>query len=102
MPSGRDVGSEEAEISCSEWHFTHFKRFSKQPTTLTVHRPKPGSSPAAAHDKVNEILDTTVDRAFFDALKLLQSGVDPALTDLSAAAAPRGLWIEPPADHGRR
>ena len=90
MPSGRDVGSEvEAEISCGEWHFTYFKRFNKQPaTTLTVHRPKPEQlTGRAAHDKVNEILDTTVDRALFDALKLLQSGADPALTDLSAAAA---------------
>ncbi|MFZ2240923.1 MAG: AAA family ATPase, partial [Gordonia amarae] len=90
MPSGRDVGSEvEAEISCGKWHFTYFKRFNKQPaTTLTVLEPTPEQLTGRdAHDRVEEILDSTVDRALFDALKLLQSGTDPALTDLSAAAA---------------
>ena len=90
MPSGRDVGSEvEAEISCGEWYFTYSKRFNKQPsTTLAVHRPKPEQlSGRDAHDRVDEILDTTVDRVLFDALKLLQSGTDPALTDLSSAAS---------------
>ncbi len=90
MPSGRDVGSEvEAEISCGKWHFTYFKRFNKQPaTTLTVLEPTPEQLTGRdAHDRVDEILDSTVDRALFDALKLLQSGTDPALTDLSAAAA---------------
>ena len=90
MPSGRDVGSEvEAEISCGQWHFIYFKRFNKQPSTsLTVLSPTPEQRTGRdAHERVDEILDSTVDRALFDALKLLQTGTDPALTDLSAASA---------------
>jgi chromosome segregation ATPase len=89
QPSGRDVGSEvTAEISCGPWRFEYFKRFNKAPeTSLTILEPKPEQlTGRAAHERVEQILDASLDRTLYRALSLLQS-TDPelgALTDSSA------------------
>ena len=89
QPSGCDVGSEvEAELSCGEWTFTYFKRFNKKhATTLTITAPVPEQlTGRAAHERVEQILDASLDRTLFDALRLLQSG-DPALSGLDGSTA---------------
>ncbi|MDR2281014.1 MAG: AAA family ATPase, partial [Gordonia sp. (in: high G+C Gram-positive bacteria)] len=89
QPSGRDVGSEvTAEISCGPWRFEYFKRFNKAPeTALTILEPKAEQlTGRAAHERVEQILDASLDRTLYRALSLLQS-TDPelgALTDSSA------------------
>ncbi|GEE02099.1 hypothetical protein nbrc107696_25450 [Gordonia spumicola] len=89
QPSGRDVGSEvTAEISCGVYRFEYFKRFNKSPeTSLTIIEPTPEQvTGRAAHERVEQILDESLDRTLYRALSLLQSA-DPelgALTDSTA------------------
>ncbi len=75
QPAGRDVGSEiEVEISTGPYRFTYFKRFNKQTETrLSVSQPSAEQlTGRAAHDRVREILDETIDVDLWGALRVRQ------------------------------
>ena len=89
QPAGRDVGSEvTAELTCGDYRFEYFKRFNKKPeTSLTVLAPVAEQlTGRAAHDRVKQILDSSLDNALFDALRLLQTA-DPELGGLADSSA---------------
>ena len=74
-PIGRDVGPEvEAEISVGDYHFVYRKRWLKgTETVLELTKPILRQySGRDAHDKVREILDSSLDSALFDALQYVQ------------------------------
>lgn len=83
-PVDRDVGTEvEIDVETGPYAFTYFKRFNKKKeTALTVTRPKPGNlTGRAAHDEANKILDETIDKALWRALRVEQ-GEKVALADV--------------------
>ncbi|MFT4087249.1 MAG: ATP-binding protein, partial [Gordonia sp. (in: high G+C Gram-positive bacteria)] len=89
QPSGRDVGSEvQAEITCGAYRFTYFKRFNKRAeTSLTITEPRPEQlTGRSAHERVEQILNESLDRSLYDALRLVQSA-DPDLGKLEDSAA---------------
>lgn len=74
-PVDRDVGPEVAiEVETGPYAFTLRKRFLRQPITeLQVHRPRPEQlTGRAAHDRVQQMLDETVDTALWKALRVQQ------------------------------
>ncbi|HEY9314241.1 AAA family ATPase [Williamsia sp.] len=88
-PAGVDAGSlVEADISCGRYRFTYTKQYNRGARTeLVIHEPAPEQlSGRTAHDKVSEILDSTVDMGLFKALRLMQSA-DPSVGDLSGSSA---------------
>jgi len=87
QPVDRDVGPEvEAEIESGPYRFRYFKRFLKKPVTeLHIHAPmKHDLVGRPAHERVNAILDETMDRDLWAALQITQT--DP-LTQASLANA---------------
>lgn len=82
-PADRDAATEiEVDVSSGPYRFTYFKRFHRSPKTeLRV------SEPAAevlagreAHDRALAILDETMDRRLWDALRIQQGGsLDPVV-----------------------
>ena len=89
QPSGRDVGSEvRAEISCGPWRFEYFKRFNSRPeTSLTILEPRREQlTGREAHERVQQILDQSLDNALYQALRLLQSQA-PDLNRLADSSA---------------
>ncbi|MFT3714735.1 MAG: AAA family ATPase [Gordonia sp. (in: high G+C Gram-positive bacteria)] len=89
QPSGRDVGSEvTAELTCGDHRFRYFKRFNSRPeTTLTILEPRREQlTGRAAHERVQQILDASLDNALFDALRLLQT-TDPDIGGLADSSA---------------
>jgi len=69
----------EVEVSTGPYRFTYFKRFFKKPETrLTVHSPKPEQlAGREAHERVEKILEETIDGHLFRALRVQQgAGID--------------------------
>jgi len=87
QPVHADEGPEvEAEIESGPYRFRYKKRFLKKPETLlTVTAPRAESlTGRTAHERVNAILDETMDQVLFDALRVQQH--DPlASADLKSA-----------------
>jgi len=86
-PVDRDVGPEvEAEIESGKYRFRYFKRFLKKPeTVLRILAPqKHDLTGRTAHERVDAILDESMDRVLWDALQVTQA--DP-LTQASLAQA---------------
>lgn len=76
-PVNRDVGSEvEADVEIGEHRFTYFKRFHKdKETRLIIHTPKAENLVGReAHERVQQILDGSVDTALWRALRIVQGG----------------------------
>ncbi len=74
-PVNRDVGSEvEADVEIGQHRFTYFKRFHKdKETRLTIHAPNAESLVGReAHERVQQILDASVDTALWRALRIVQ------------------------------
>ena len=74
-PVNRDVGSEvEADVEIGQHRFTYFKRFHKdKETRLTIHAPNAESLVGReAHERVQQILDSSVDTALWRALRIVQ------------------------------
>ena len=74
-PVNRDVGSEvEADVEIGDHRFTYFKRFHKdKETRLTIHTPKAENLVGReAHERVQQILDGSVDTALWRALRIVQ------------------------------
>ncbi len=74
-PVDRDAGPEvEAEIETGPYAFTYRKRYLRNPeTVLQVTRPRPEQfTGREAHQRVEEILDQTLDRALWRALRIKQ------------------------------
>jgi len=86
-PVHLDEGPEvEAEIESGPYRFRYRKRFLKRPeTVLTVIAPRAENlTGRTAHERVNAILDETMDRDLFEALRVQQH--DPfAVADLGSA-----------------
>ncbi len=105
-PVDADVGAEvQVELTVGPYHLIYWKRWHRQTgTTLQVLAPTPEQfTGRRAHDRMNEILDETIDRALWKALRYQQGiGVAQAalgeslslLTALDAASAGRGLGGE--------
>lgn len=75
-PVTADVGSiVEAEITSGSYRFTYRKQWNKNPqTNLEIIAPKPEHlSGSAAHDRVRQIFDQTVDAELWKALRILQA-----------------------------
>lgn len=99
-PVGRDVGSEvEAEVESGPYRFRYFKRFHRdRETRLEVLEPHPERlGGREAHQRVEQILDETLDRALWRALRVVQGegvaqaelgGAPSLLAALGQAAAP--------------
>jgi len=91
QPVGRDVGPEvEAEIESGKYRFVYFKRFLKKPeTVLRILAPERHDlTGRTAHERVNAILDESMDPVLWQALQVTQS--DP-LTQASLADATKSL-----------
>jgi hypothetical protein len=74
-PAGRDASTEiEVEVSTGAYRFTYFKRFHKgSRTELRVTAPKPETlTGREAHNRARQILEETMDRALWEALRLQQ------------------------------
>lgn len=74
-PVGRDAATEiEVEVSTGEYRFRYFKRFHRGPRTeLEVFEPRRELlSGREAHNRARQILDLTIDRALWEALRLQQ------------------------------
>ena len=74
-PVDIDAGPEvEADIGLGEYRFVYSKRWLKNPsTTLTISEPHHQQFTGRdAHDKVNELLASHLDRPLFDALRYVQ------------------------------
>ncbi len=90
-PVSRDVGSEvEADVEIGDCRFTYFKRFHKdRETVLTIHAPTAESlAGREAHERVQRILNGSVDTALWQALRIVQgSNLEmPALHNQPALA----------------
>ena len=75
QPVGRDVGPEvEIEMSTGEYRFIYRKRWLRRSkTVLNVLSPQHEQPTGrAAHERVEEILDETLDRALWEALRIEQ------------------------------
>ncbi len=102
-PVNADVGAEvEAEITVGPYHLVYRKRWHRQPeTVLQVLAPRAEHfTGRRAHDRMNEILDETIDRALWKALRYQQGigiaqaalGDSPSLSAaLDLAATGKGL-----------
>ncbi|MDH3592942.1 MAG: AAA family ATPase, partial [Planctomycetota bacterium] len=91
QPAGDDVGPEiEVEIETGPYRFVLSKRFLKQPaTSLRVLAPKAEQHTGRpAHDRALAILDETLDRHLWEALRVQQGGVlgQAAFSDASSLA----------------
>ncbi len=105
-PVDADVGAEvEVELTVGEYHVIYWKRWHRRPqTTLRVLAPAPRQyTGREAHDRMNEILDESIDRALWKALRYQQGiGIEQTkvgdsrslLAALDAAAAGKGLGDE--------
>ncbi|MGE3073336.1 MAG: AAA family ATPase [Dehalococcoidia bacterium] len=74
-PVGRDAATEiEVEVSTGDYRFRYFKRFHRGPRTeLEVFEPRGEMlSGREAHNRARQILDQTIDRALWEALRLQQ------------------------------
>ena len=88
-PVNRDVGSEvEADVEIGQYRFTYFKRFHKdKETLLTIHTPAAESlGGREAHERVQQILDGSVDTALWQALRIVQ-GNNLAMPELHSQPA---------------
>ncbi|MBM3665704.1 MAG: hypothetical protein FJW92_07920, partial [Actinobacteria bacterium] len=88
QPSGHDVGPwAEMEFETGGFRMTYAKRWVKDASTeLRIHAPVPEQHTGrAAHDRVAEILGTTLDAALFAALRQ-QQGLPLAQGDFGASA----------------
>jgi len=102
-PVDADVGAEvEAELTVGPYHLLYRKRWHRQPeTVLQVLAPRAEHlTGRRAHDRMNEILDETIDRALWKALRYQQGigiaqaalGDSPSLAAaLDATATGKGL-----------
>lgn len=88
-PVHLDAGAEvEAELEVGNFRFTYMKRFHRdRETRLTIHSPRPENlTGRTAHDRVKQILETSMDAALWKALRIVQGeGVD--LPDLKGQPA---------------
>ncbi|MBO0691319.1 MAG: AAA family ATPase [Acidimicrobiaceae bacterium] len=107
QPVGRDAGPEvEVEISAGPYRFVYTKRWLRQrQTTLNVLEPRREQlNGREAHDRVNAILDETLDRPLWRALRfeqgvgLSQSGFDVVSLGKALDAAAGGDPAEGRAD----
>ncbi|MHC4955379.1 MAG: AAA family ATPase [Planctomycetota bacterium] len=92
QPVDRDAGPEvEAEIEAGPYRFRYRKRFLKgAETVLHVTAPHPQQlTGRAAHERVTAILDETMDRALWNALRVEQTHplAQPSLADAQSLAA---------------
>lgn len=88
MPAGRDVGSRvEAEIQTGEYHFVYAKTYNKSTgTSLDILAPKKEQlTGREAHERVEQILDETVDLSLWYGL-LAEQGRSTAPADLKDSA----------------
>ncbi|MBM3697799.1 MAG: hypothetical protein FJW78_04895, partial [Actinobacteria bacterium] len=88
QPAGRDVGPwAEMEFETGGFHMTYAKRWVRDASTeLRIHAPVPEQHTGrAAHDRVEEILGTTLDAALFAALRQ-QQGSPLTQGDFGASA----------------
>lgn len=77
QPVHRDVGPEvEVELSTGPYRLVYAKRWLRRPaTTLTISAPsREQLTGREAHDRVNQILDATLDRDLWNVLRLEQGG----------------------------
>lgn len=88
-PVHRDAGAEvEADLEVGEYRFTYLKRFHKdRQTRLAVQSPRPENlTGREAHDRVKQILETSMDAELWKALRIVQGeGID--LPDLRGQPA---------------
>lgn len=85
QPVGTDVGSSvEAEIHAGDYHFTYSKTYNRdKQTTLNVLAPQPEQlTGREAHERVEQILEESVDMALWNAL-LVEQGNEIAGVTLS-------------------
>jgi energy-coupling factor transporter ATP-binding protein EcfA2 len=88
-PVDRDVGAEvEADLEIGTYNLTYFKRFHRdRETRLTIRAPTPESlTGREAHDRVQQILDGSLDTALWKALRIEQ-GEKVGLPDLKGQPA---------------
>jgi len=74
-PVDRDAGPEvEAEVETGDYAFTYFKRYLKSPVTeLRITQPRPEQvTGRIAHERVEQILEQTMDTALWRALQVKQ------------------------------
>lgn len=102
QPVGRDVGSTiEVELTCGGTHLTCRKTFNKQSqTVLRIHSPASEQlTGTEAHDRLRRILESDVDMALYEALRMSQGrdldaislgGSDVLSARLDAAAGGSG------------
>lgn len=93
QPYGQDVGPEvEIEIESGPYRFVLHKRWIKRPaTTLEILEPTPISlTGREAHERVGQILDETLDRDLWEALRVRQA-TDPGETNFDVPALGRAL-----------
>lgn len=88
QPVHHDEGPQvEVEVSTGPYRFTYAKRWLRQKhTTLTVHEPvRQQLNGREAHDRVQAMLDETLDTGLWDALRLQQgAAADQAHLDVSS------------------
>jgi len=75
QPVDRDVGVEiEVEVSTGPYRFTYFKRYLRRPeTVLRITEPRRETLKGRrAHERAQQILDETIDRHLWAALRLVQ------------------------------
>lgn len=105
QPKGRDVGAEvEAAISSGRYRFVYAKRWHRKPmTSLTIEAPvREQLTGRAAHDRVRQILDETLDAGLWAALRMDQRmlpvqaalGGNPSLIAALDAASGGSLGTE--------
>ena len=88
-PVNRDVGAEvEADLEIGNYNLTYFKRFHRdRETRLTIRTPTPESiTGREAHDRVQQVLDGSLDAALWKALRIVQ-GERVGLPDLKGQPA---------------
>jgi len=93
QPYGRDVGPEvEVDLTTGPYRFTLRKRWLRRSeTVLEIHEPSRETlTGREAHDRVQAILQETVDLALWDALRLTQ-GADPGGVGFDVPALGRAL-----------
>ena len=74
-PAGRDASTEvEVDVSTGQYRFTYFKRFHRgSRTELRIAAPRQETlTGREAHNRARQILDETMDRALWEALRLQQ------------------------------
>jgi hypothetical protein len=95
QPVGRDAGAEvEVEISCGPHRFVYSKRWHRQKqTTLQILEPRREQlTGREAHDRVNAMLDETLDRPLWQALRLEQ-GVQLAQAGFDVVSLSQALDV---------